>query len=94
MTNNNPLYQIAVRRDEKIGFVLIARNDDGYVGEPKWFHREEMLETYAELVTEFGGKNVSVGEVKLFFLVGHVEEVPDENNMPWMNAGKFLYEEQ
>ncbi|MFA6383359.1 MAG: hypothetical protein WCX17_02960 [Parcubacteria group bacterium] len=86
-----PLYHIAVRRDKKIGFVLIERTDSGYVGNPKWFSREDMLVEYAKLVTEFGGKNVVVSEVKFFFLTGHVEEVSSESRLPWMKGGTFEY---
>jgi hypothetical protein len=89
---DKPLYQIAVRRDKKIGYVLIERTDSGYVGNPKWFSREDILTEYAKLVTEFGSKNVVVSEVKFFFLKGQVEEVSVGNNLPWMKAGTFEYE--
>ena len=90
---NPPMYYIAIRDKKEIGFVLLARTDAGYVGQPKAFSWNDVLREYADAVVKYGADNVEVSEVKYLRLVGHVEEIPADASVPWAQAGKFNYQE-
>jgi len=90
---NPPQYYIAIREKKEIGFVLKARTDASYVGQPKTFCWNDVLREYADAVVKYGADNVEVSEVKYLRLVGHVEEIPADASLPWAQAGKFNYQD-
>jgi hypothetical protein len=83
-----PTYYLSVREHPEKDFVLMTES-----GIPKEFWESELAREYAKAVTEYGWRNVVVGQVVCFCLVGRVEKIQIDKHTDMLQAGNFFFSE-